>query len=410
MPAHTKGALVAAAAALALLGTAPHHSHRATGSFKIDVPSGPYVSGSRLALNASGVTGRVSFSVLGPGNIESGAFVAPMVAQKTTVALIGSAQGALAVRNLAVVPPPAPTQALLAVATYRNGIALHDPRTFALIGYVPIGGAPGDVAFDAHGGIVAPDTDGDALTSVSRDPWNATVTHGVLEGNEIAVDRTTGDIFVSDRDAGGYGALTRITPQGTVTRVRTGDTAEGLAIDESRALVYVGNVNDNSVAIVDERSMRVLRKIPSVPRTFGIALDEQAQRLFVVSNTSPSMKERAGYVAAIDLKRRVPRIVMHSARMVFPLGAALDDKRGRLFVTDEVKNAVYVLSAKTLATVHAPLQTCATPWRPRIAAGRLYVPCADSDKVDVFDARTLRRVAGAPFSSGGFPLSVALWP
>jgi DNA-binding beta-propeller fold protein YncE len=183
-----------------------------------------------------------------------------------------------------------------------------------------------------------------------------------------------------------------------------------LAIDESRGLVYVGNVNDDSVAVVDERSMRVLRKIRSVPRTFGIALDEQAQRLFVVSNTSPSMKERAGYVAAIDLKRPVPRIVTRSARMVFPLGAALDDKLGRLFVTDEVKNAVYVLSAKTLATVHAPLQTCATPWRPRIAAGRLYVPCADSDKVDVFDARTLRRVAGAPFSSGGFPLSVALWP
>ncbi|HKU66398.1 MAG TPA: hypothetical protein VJP85_01335 [Candidatus Baltobacteraceae bacterium] len=403
-------ALFLAAAACALIGTAPHHRLRSAGSFQIDVPAGPYVSGSRLTLNATGVQGRVAFSVLGAGTIDGNAFIAPPVAHKTTVTIFGSARGALAEREIHVVPPPAPSQALLAVATYRNGIALHDPRTFHLIGYVPIGGAPGDVAFTPRGGIVAPDTDGEAMTSISRQPWSVNVIHGVLQGNEIAVDDAGGDIFVSDRDAGGYGALTRITPQGEVTRVKTGDTAEGLAIDSGHGIVYVGNVNDESVAEVGARSMRVMRKFSSVPRTFGIALDEQAHRLFVVSNTSPSMKERSGYVAAIDLQLPRPHIGMRSAAMVFPIGVALDDKRRRLFVTDEVKNAVYVLSTKTLRSVHAPLQTCDTPWRPRSAGGRLYVPCANADKVDVFDLRTLRRVAGAPFATGGFPLSVALWP
>jgi hypothetical protein len=156
--------------------------------------------------------------------------------------------------------------------------------------------------------------------------------------------------------------------------------------------------------------MRVLRKIRSVPRTFGIALDQHLGRLFVVSNTSPSMPERAGYAAAIDLKSRNPRIVLRSARMAFPIGVAVDERSARVFVTDEAKDAVYVLSAKTLRAVHAPLQTCDTPWRPRVEQGRLFVPCANADKVDVFDLRTLRRAAGAPFKTGGFPLSVALWP
>jgi DNA-binding beta-propeller fold protein YncE len=187
-------------------------------------------------------------------------------------------------------------------------------------------------------------------------------------------------------------------------------TAEGLAIDSVHHLVYVGNVNDDSVAVVNARSMGIVRKIRSVPRTFGIALDRQLGRLFVVSNTSPSMPERAGYVAAIDLKRRNPRIVLRSARMAFPIGVAVDERTRRVFVTDEAKDAVYVLSAKTLDAVHAPLDTCDTPWRPRIEKGRLYVPCASADKVDVFDLRTLQRVAGAPFKTGGFPLSVALWP
>ena len=122
------------------------------------------------------------------------------------------------------------------------------------------------------------------------------------------------------------------------------------------------------------------------------------------------MPSRGGFVAAIDLKSAAGRIIMRSARMVFPIGVDIDAKTSRLFVTDEAKNAVYVLSTRTLREVRAPLRTCDTPWRPRIAAGRLYVPCASANKVDVFDLRTLHRIPGAPFTTGGFPLSVALWP
>lgn len=403
-------AFAAAAAIVALAGTAPHHRGGTTGSFKIEIPAGPYVAGSRLNISSSGIEGPVSYSVLGPGRVEGSELVIPPLSAAQTATIIASAHGAIALHRIRIVPPPPANAPLLAVATYHNGIALHDPRTFRLIGYVPMGGAPGDVAFDAHGTIVAPDTDSDALARIVRDPWQMQVTHGVLLGNEVAVDPASGSVFVSDRDAGGAGALTRITRSGSVTRVKTGDTAEGLAIDASRRLVYVGNVNDDSVAVVDARSMRVLRKIASVPRTFGIALDRKAGRLFVVSNTSPSMPQGAGYVGAIDLKRRVPRVVMRSARMIFPIGAAIDERSQRLFVTDEVKNAVYVLSTKNLHAVHAPLSTCNTPWRPSIVRGRLYVPCANADKVDVFDLRSLRRVPDAPFSTGGFPLSVALWP
>ncbi|HEY9180753.1 MAG TPA: hypothetical protein VIO32_08525 [Candidatus Baltobacteraceae bacterium] len=402
--------MLAAAAAALLLGTAPQRHAGATGSFQIQIPSGPFISGSRLSVGASGVDGRVAFSVLGPGRLENGNFIAPRVSQKTATTIIGSAHGAVAIKNLEVVPAPRATQPLLAVATYRDGIALHDPKTFRLIGYVPIGGAPGDVAFETDGTIVAPDTDGDALAAIPRAPWRMQITRGVELGNEIAVDDATGDIFVSNRDVDGSGALTRVTPSGRVTRVKTGETAEGLAIDAKRGIVYVGNVNDSTVAVVDARSMRVTGRIRSVERTFGLALDAKRRRLFVVSNTSPSMPSHGGYVAAIDLtSSRTPHIVMRSAHMVFPLGAALDAARDRLFVTDEAKNAVYVLSTRTLRAVHAPLRSCETPWRPRVSNGRLYVPCANSDKVDVFDLKTLRRVAGAPFATGGFPLSVALW-
>lgn len=401
--------LLLTVASLALLATAPHRVTRPIGSFALSVPGGPFISESRLELETPAVSGQVSFSLLGPGTLHGNQFVAPAVNEPTRTTLIAAIRGALAYKTLDIVPPPAPKRPLLAVATYENGIALHDPRTFALIGYAPMGGPPGDVAFDTAGNILAPDTDGTALVQFSRAPWKLNVVDGVVSGNEIAVDRRTGNIFVSDRDVDGKGAVTRISRDGAVTRTITGNTAEGLAIDSARGLVYVGNVNDNSVAEVDARSMKVLRKIHSVERTFGIAVDAKARRLYVVSNNSPGMRRGGGFVAAIDLGKPKAPIVARSANLTFPLGAAFDPRSRRLFVTDEAANRVYVLDSRTLRAVHAPLATCRTPWRPLIAANRLYVPCARANRVDVYELPSLRRVAGAPFATGGFPLGVAAW-
>ena len=400
--------LAAALAVLALPAAAPHRVPHAKGTFKLSVPSGPFISGSRVSVDASGITEPFSIALLGPGSIENHDFLAPQVDADTTATLIGATHDAVAYSTVRIVPAPGAHRPIIAVASYENGIAIHDAATFALLGYAPIGGAPGDVAFEPDGALLAPATDRDTLTRISRAPWKLAVTSNVPLGNEVDVDARTGDIFVSNRDAGGYGALTRVAPDGTVARVKTGDTAEGIAIDSRRGLAYVGNVNDNTVAVVDTRKMRVVRRYASVPRTFGIALDDKRQRLFVVSNMSPSMPGNGGHVAAMDA--RTGRIIAKSARFPFPLGVAFDAPRKRIFVTDESSDRVYVLDATSLRAEHAPLETCRTPWRPRIAGSSLYIPCARSNQVDVFNLRTLRRAARAPFSTGGFPLSVAQWP
>lgn len=383
----------------------------AAGSFALDIPAVPYFSGSRIPITAKGYYGHFGVQALGGGSVDGLTYTAPAVLRPRSVTLVAGGKAAIALASLRIVPPPAAGQPLLAVASYVNGIALHDPHTFALLGIMPVPGAPGDVAFETNGTIVSPDTDGDTLTSIARAPWQQTNVAGVAQGNEVLVDTLTRDVFVSDRDVNGDGALTRITPSGGVMRVRTGVTAEGLAIDEARQIVYVGNVNDASVLAVDAHTMRPVRRITSVNRTFGIALDARNQRLFVVSNASKSMPGGPGYVAAIDLRPARAPIVQRSARMTFPLGVALDAVRQTLFVTDEGTGIVYVLDARTLAPRHPPLRTCQVPWRPYYDArsDRLYVPCARSNAIDVFRGGSLRRIRGAPFRTGGFPLSVSTW-
>ncbi|HYL26955.1 MAG TPA: hypothetical protein VEW74_03910, partial [Candidatus Nitrosotalea sp.] len=82
-----------------------------------------------------------------------------------------------------------------------------------------------------------------------------------------------------------------------------------------------------------------------------------------------------------------------------------------LYVTDEALDDVYVLDARTLRPKRAPLRTCAIPWKPSLdpLAGRLYIPCAGANAVDVFDSGSLRRIHGAPFATGSYPLAVGIW-
>jgi DNA-binding beta-propeller fold protein YncE len=153
-----------------------------------------------------------------------------------------------------------------------------------------------------------------------------------------------------------------------------------------------------------------LRRFRVVDRVFSLALSEGGSRLFAVSNQSvDSPFAAAGSVVAVDVAARDPHVVARSERLAFPIGVAFDGTHNRLYVTDEDTDAVDVLDAQTLRAIRAPLRTCETPWKPSIDRGLLFVPCARSDQIDVFDLATLHRVKGAPFSTGGYPLAVAVW-
>lgn len=402
-----KRAAAIAFAAL-LLGAAPVMRHVPIGAFGLNVSGGPYFPGSVIRLEARGAEGPISYTTLGNGTLENGSYVAPPVDVPATETLIASASRAIATASIRLAPAP-PLRPFVAVASYDDGIALHDARTFALLGYLATASAVGDVAVAPDGRIFAPDTDGTTMLTVERKPWRVRTTQNVLAGNEVVYDARTHAAYVSDRDAEGGGAVTQIPDDGRpALRVHTGVTPEGLALDETRSLLYAGNVNDSTVAVVDTRAMRVVRRIPSVQRTFGIALDAAAQRLYVVSNTTRTAQSAGGFVAAIDLRAPQPRIVRRSATLRFPLGAALDARRSHLFVTDESADVVYVLDPRSLAVTRV-VPTCRTPWRPRVDDRYLYVPCMRSNALDVYALDTLRRVPGAPFATGGTPLGVASW-
>ena len=271
--------------AIALLATTMRAPGWQPATLSLGIPPGPFVSGSRVPVRATGLRPPYDLTLIGLGALRNNVYFAPDVETEQSARLIAGGAGSLAAATVTIVPPPRPTQALLAVATYDGGVVLHDPITFARIAVLGTGGAPGDVAFGPEGAIAATDTAGDDATLVARAPWKATFVSGVPLGNEIAIG-SDGAVFVSNRDIDGAGALTRIAAGGIVSRVATGITAEGLAIDRTRDIVYVGNVNDGTVLAVDANTMKPLRRIPAVPRVFGIALSADGRTLYVVANQS----------------------------------------------------------------------------------------------------------------------------
>lgn len=380
-----------------------------SGTFAFTTAAGPYIGGSAIPLGISGIHGQLAFSVLGPGAIENGVYQTPTLTEPAHATLIAATPFDVALRELQIVPPPPPGQNVIAVASYASGIALHRASDFALIGIIATDGPPGDVAMSSAGDIFAPLTDATTMIAVSRSPWTVAPVANVPLGNEVVVDNTTGAIFVSNRDIGGKGGLTRVLG-GKVQRIDTGITAEGLALDERAGRIYVGNVNDGTILEVDTKSFLPVRRIKSVDRTFGLALGSGGHTLFVVSNQNSQMRRGGGYIARIDLRPPAGRITAHSPNIPFPLGIAYDPKTSRVFATDEDTGKIYVFDAATLAQRHRPIASCSLPWRPRIDATRrrLYVPCARANEIAVYNLDTLRPLAGSPFATGNYPLGVAI--
>lgn len=404
------GLLVAASFVMAGAAARPPSARVATG--RIAVTGWPYYPGSVIPLRVSGFAPPYHVSLLGPGRLASGEVYQTANADSPTTALlvVGNRIG-LAATTLHIAPPPAADRAMAIVASYDDGLVFHDARTYKLLGLLAIGGAPAAVAVASSGTIAAPDTDGTSLTRISLAPWNVAGIAGVLTGDDVGIDEASGAIFVTNREADGSGALTRVGKDGSVARTVTGTTAEGLAIDQRRGIVYVANTNDGTVAAVDARTMRVLRRFHAVDRVFSLALDSDGSTLYAVSNQSAgSFLGAPGSVVAFAVRPR-ERIVARSVALNFPLGIALDAATHRIFVTEEGLAEVDVLDARTLRRERAPLHTCTTPWKPTldVRTRRLYVPCAGANAVDVFDAKTLRRISRAPFRTGSYPLSVAVW-
>lgn len=136
--------------------------------------------------------------------------------------------------------------------------------------------------------------------------------------------------------------------------------------------------------------------LPGKPAGVAVGLDEM---LFTVSPGSKTVRRLSA-----ETGEAIAQVTLEGG----PIGIALDQERGRVFVSDWYNARLWVLDSKTL-NVQTELPTGAAPAGIAISNDGRFLASADkdADQVSVFDADTLQLLHRSPVGSRPFGLRFA---
>ncbi len=286
-----------------------------------------------------------------------------------TVAIIGVAMSARRgdntslIRSLTLDQNPAAVavdtrtgRAIVAVDPGRPGVSGHalilDDKTGALLRTVDVGHAPSALAIDERAGHVYLADDvapagqlGAAAALYVLDERSRRVSRGIaLDAPAVvmALDDRNGRLLTMSRGAlvnGGYGPGTlTVRDITTGTALYTGTVGmypTGIAIDAHSQQVFIANLLNNSVSVLDARNGHTLRTITLAPpsgRVVAVAVDARTRQVFALGlppTIAGEPQPALGSLAMIDL---TTGRLAHTIALRNPAALAVDERTGRVLV------------------------------------------------------------------------------
>ena len=381
-------------------------------------------AGSSLRFHATLIgaarTAPLRWTLVGPGFLSAdGTYSAPL--QPAEAQIIASTEGAAASTSVRAVGPPPPSATLAINTCYDDGNA--DARDSSLLekaGTLYVGPKAAGLAVDAglRVALVAVDAQVAAIDLATMRTQTSAPFRGSRFSEVASLGR--GVFAVTDNNAQSGEVGVRIfgvaagRPPAVIGSARAGETPEGIAALGDGRSFFVTNVNGNSVmrfALDASGNAKLTGKAQTGARPFGVAVDRRHRLLFVADNDTAAIngaRSRPGLeVFSLPEMRRLHAPISTGTASSLPLGIAVDESLSLLFVTNEGDGNVAVYSLPGLVRV-ATLAAGLAPWLPAIdvAHGRLFVPSARSNRVDVFDTARLRRIAEIP--TCGYPTAVGI--
>lgn len=166
-------------------------------------------------------------------------------------------------------------------------------------------------------------------------------------------------------------------------------SAAGAASPATGPLAFVAERDDDSVAVVDTRALRVLARVRVGSHPFALLHDAPRQRLYALNVQSND-------VSVIDLRQPYsPREMQRVPVGDGPYGAALAAGGRLLYVTNQLEDSVSVIDAETLQPLRK-LQGFGYPEGIAADGPFVYVVNWMDDRLSVLDAesgRLLRHIA-----------------
>jgi YVTN family beta-propeller protein len=232
---------------------------------------------------------------------------------------------------------------------------------------------------------------------------------GVLHaGNRpegIAVDTSTHMVYVGYED---QGTVVGFDPVGNRVQWRTtiGDTTTDVLVDSANHRVYaISDLFQNSVArvvVLDGANGRLLFSRNAPAGDESLALDTKRKILYVAGANKGEITAFS-FVTLPNGSLTAQSTTLHIGS--HPQAIGVNSRLGRLYVGDTDKNTVIVYdeaSRRVLATIPVADQPT-PPLRVDEASGRVYVVCSNGQELDVIDGNknsVMARIPVAPFPEG----------
>jgi len=252
----------------------------------------------------------------------------------------------------------------------------------------------------------------------------ATILSVGLGPHGVAVSADGKRVYVANLDEQSVSVIDTTTAT-VATKIPVGLMPYGVAIDPTGARVYVTNSGADTVSVINTATNAVsatinLGSVGSVPR--GVEVSPDGARVYVAHRFGPPS------VSVIDAATNA--VVATLDEGWGATGLAIHPSGTRLFVTEEFSNLLKVIDTATLGTptpqfVNVPLQGMFEPQGVAVnpAGTRVYVAITGSDTVSVIDPSLIGSptdpviknisVTGLPFglavSSDGKQIFVSRW-
>jgi DNA-binding beta-propeller fold protein YncE len=272
-----------------------------------------------------------------------------------------------------------------------------------LIGHVDLPANEGKGGFDhaavhaATGHVYVAHTANDAVDVFDDERFLHSIPDlGAVAGALVSDEANL--IFTSNRGENTVGIFPP-GPSPKVVKVGVGLGPNGLAYDHSRQLLLAANVGDPAIAgsrtmtMVDVGAARVRAEIAAPGRTRWTVYDP-AQQLFYVNIVDPAV------VIVVDARRPEAVDHMFAVPAAGPHGLDFDAETRRLFCACDA-GRLFAIDAGT-GRILAEAALSGVPDVVFFDPGRkhLYVAVGDPGVVDVFDTRTMVRLATVPTEKG----------
>jgi YVTN family beta-propeller protein len=218
-----------------------------------------------------------------------------------------------------------------------------------------------------------------------------------FNGGGVAVDPTTDTVYATSQNNNTVSMLNGATCNATNTSECTpfapttevGKLPQPIAVDQSTDTVYVGNSSDNTVSVIDAAACSATHpaecdrvwptiKVGASP-FFGLAIDHQTNTLYVtnINDNTVSVINTATCNAHTNsgCGQSPPTIAVGHA----PAGVAIDERTHTVYVANVGDNTVSVINA---AICNAHVASGCDQTAPTVAAGNGPVPVALNDATD----------------------------